>query len=76
MANSYYFNKFFKELKYLLLFLGVWPYEDGKASKIIRFTFIAHGLIVLILMVGIFMQLIFNIYLRFQYILKIKSIKF
>ena len=47
MATSYYFNKFYRELKFLLLCIGVWPYENGKVSKRIRYAFIIHGVIVL-----------------------------
>ena len=52
MAHSYYFNKFFKILKFLLLLLGVWPYKNGKACKVIRYIFTIHGFIVLNLMVS------------------------
>ena len=51
MAQSYYFNKYFKEVKILLKIMAIWPYDNGIAPKILNYIAITIARLMETLMV-------------------------
>ena len=51
MAHPDYFKEYFKEFKIISKLIGIWPYDNGIKSKIMKYVYIIHLFLVKILMV-------------------------